>query len=107
LPVNQGRQDSPTLGKYVQQMAIINQVYTALKGYAGGDPLPDPELVEGEPVETGVSFAPLTRIRTQRQKRYDQLQVFTHTFTTSFKDSTAQPVYTKPHTSIKPSIELE
>jgi hypothetical protein len=99
LPVNQSHQNSPTINEYVRQMAVINDVYTALKGYSGGDIPPVPEPVEGDPVGEPVepvSFSPLTRTRTQRQKRYDKIQAFTHTFTTSFKDRTAQSIYTKP-----------
>jgi hypothetical protein len=112
LPVNQSRQDSPTINSFIKQMGIINLVYTALKGYTGGETITiEAEPIGEEPAEPeviqGVSFSPLTRIRTQRQKRYDRVQAFTHTFTCSFKDRTAQPVYTKPLATTEVVIELE
>lgn len=106
LPTEVSLQNSPTINSFVEKMNLVNLVYTSLKGYRGGETITvgvalggDPDEPDAEPVEvtiTGASFTGLTRTRTQRMKRYDTIQAFTHLFTTSFADNSAQPVYVKP-----------
>ncbi len=82
LPVHQSHQNSPTLDNYVEQMEIVNQVYSALSGFMG-----------------------LSRVKTYRQKRYDTIQAFTHLFKNTVVDRSAQKSYTqKP---VPPDIELK
>ena len=101
-PLHQSHQSSPTLLGYVQQMDIVNEVYQVLAGYKGGDDITIDEVTVG-----GASFAGLSRIATEKQKRWDAIQSYTHIFKTSFTDRSAQPVYTKVEVPIDVSAVLE
>ncbi|MDX9703915.1 MAG: hypothetical protein RBU23_12865 [Candidatus Auribacterota bacterium] len=72
LPVHQSHQDSPTIDGFVEQMEIVNSVYTVLSGFLG-----------------------LSRVNTHRQKRYDTVQAYTHVFTNNLVDRSAQKGYVK------------
>jgi hypothetical protein len=102
-PVVQNTQASaPDIWKYITQMQVINDAYTKLKGYKGGDEIPGLDENNEEVIVQGSSFTALTRTTTQRMKRYDQIQAFTHVFTCQLKDNSAQPVYVKPAAPIAP-----
>lgn len=114
LPTEVFRQDSPTLNNFVANANIINEVFTVLKSYRGGETIviqeafsdPDTNDVTPEVTIIGASFSPLTRTRTQRMKRYDTIQAFTHLFTTSFTDNSAQPIYVKPEQEIGMNLKI-
>lgn len=88
-------QTSPELYKYPEMMQPVNDVFASLTGYKGGDVINGIDA-EGEEVEIhGTPFTGLTRTATQRMKRYDGIQAFTHLFACTLTDSAARPVYVK------------
>lgn len=91
-------QTSPELHLYPAMMQPVNDVFTALTGYKGGDVITGVDA-EGNVVEIqGAPFTGLTRSDTQRMKRYDEIQSFTHIFRCDMTDSSAKPVFVKQPT---------
>ena len=81
LPVHQSHQNSPDIEAFVSQMDIINQVHGVLSGFLG-----------------------LCRTATSRQKRYDQVQAYTHMYAVTLTDTSAQKVYTKHPVPVEVSL---
>lgn len=97
---------SPDLWKYPAMMQSVNDVFTALTGYKGGDVITGVDD-EGDAVEIqGTPFTGLTRSDTQRMKRYDEIQAYTHLFRCDITESSAKRVYVNHPTppDIKPNI---
>jgi len=88
-------QTSPDLYKYPEMMQPVNDVFSALTGYKGGELITGTDG-EGEGVELqGIPFSGLSRSDTQRMKRYDEIQAYTIIFRCNITDSSAKPVYVK------------
>jgi len=89
-------QTSPELWKYPAMMQPVLDVFTVLTGFKGGEIIEGVDH-EGEEVEIqGIPFTGLIRTDTQRMKRYDEIQAFTHVFRCDITESSARPVYVKP-----------
>lgn len=88
-------QTSPELYLYPAMMQPVTDVFTALSGYKGGEKITginnEEEVVEIE----GTPFTGLTRTDTQRMKRYDEIQAYTHLFSFELTDSSAEKAYVK------------
>lgn len=107
-PVAQTHQNAPDIWRYINQMKVINTVYTNLKGYKGGDVITGTDEDDQEVIIQGSAFTALTRTATQRMKRYDSIQAFTHVFNCQITDNSAQPVYVKVPDPIAPApMELQ
>jgi hypothetical protein len=70
-------------------MQPVNDVFTALAGYKGGEIITGTDENEQEVEVQGTPFTGLVRTATQRMKRYDNIQAHTHLFTCVLTDNTA------------------
>lgn len=82
-------QSSPDLWRYTAMMQPVNDVFTALAGYKGGEIIAGIDENEQEVEVQGTPFTGLVRTATQRMKRYDNIQAHTHLFTCVLTDNTA------------------
>lgn len=86
-------QTSPYLCRYPAMMQPVNDVFTALTGYKGGDIIAGIDDKGDELEIKGAQFTGLTRSDTQRMKRYDEIQAFTHIFNCDMTESSAKKLY--------------
>ena len=86
---------SPELHLYPAMMQPVNDVFKALTGYKGGEAITGVDAEDNVVEIQGTPFTGLTRSDTQRMKRYDDIQAFTHIFRCDITDSSAIKQYIK------------